>query len=144
MKRTEALAQWSTRTGILPTHPTTERGAVSVVVDHKHEARPDLWHLTDYGVSSVSGIVVWLLPRETTRKQTAYVIADCQHGALTFRIAFEGKGVSPLFCLPRTTHEGNPYAIYGQYVDAFTGLCWQQDEVDIVVAAVTSGNLVPD
>jgi hypothetical protein len=57
------LAEWCTRTQVLPTHPTTERGAVSVVLDHTHPGRSDLWHLADYVVSSVSGVVVWLLPR---------------------------------------------------------------------------------
>ncbi len=60
------LAQWSKQTGILPTHPTTERQAVSVVIEPS-ELNPlynKLWDLSDYVVSSVSGIVVWLTPRK--------------------------------------------------------------------------------
>jgi len=57
------LAEWSESTGILPTTPTTESGAVSVVIDHEHQNRAQLWHLTDYAVSSVSGVVVWLVPK---------------------------------------------------------------------------------
>lgn len=59
------LAEWSKETGILPTHPTTEKQAVSVVIDHMHDGRSnDLWRLSDYVVSSCCGIVVWLLPRK--------------------------------------------------------------------------------
>lgn len=59
------LAQWCKVAGVLPTHPTTERGAVSVCVtlDHQSELCHDLWHLADYLVSSISGPVVWMLPR---------------------------------------------------------------------------------
>jgi hypothetical protein len=54
------LQDWSKMTGVLPTHPTTEKGAVSVIVDNPPS---ELWHLSDYVVSSVSGPVVWLLKR---------------------------------------------------------------------------------
>lgn len=57
------LKQWSEKTGIKATTPTTETNAVSVVVDQQHEDRPKLWHLTDYLVSSQCGVVVWLIPR---------------------------------------------------------------------------------
>jgi hypothetical protein len=56
------LSEWSKLTGILPTHPTTERGAVSVIVTYQDARHNDLWHLTDYKVSSVSGPVIWLVP----------------------------------------------------------------------------------
>lgn len=58
------FADWSKRTGILPTHPTSETGAISVISYSSltpHHA--DLWHLDDYTVSSVCGSVVWLMPR---------------------------------------------------------------------------------
>ena len=55
------LREWSEKTGILPTHPTTEQGAVSVVLRFDHPDRLELWKLTDYKVSS-AGIVVWLRP----------------------------------------------------------------------------------
>lgn len=57
------LSDWSTLTGILGTHPTTEYGAVSVIVDVKHPDRWQLWTLDDYAVSSCCGVVVWLVPR---------------------------------------------------------------------------------
>lgn len=57
------LKEWCDKSGILPTHPTTERGAVSVILDHSNPHRPELWRLDDYAVSSVSAVVVWLLPR---------------------------------------------------------------------------------
>ena len=57
------LAEWSKVTGILPTHPTTERGAVSVVLNTYDNMRFQLWQLSDYGVSSTGGDVVWLMPR---------------------------------------------------------------------------------
>jgi hypothetical protein len=57
------LADWKACYEILPTHPTTERGAVSVLCRVGSHARRDLYGLDDYAVSSVSGPVVWLLPR---------------------------------------------------------------------------------
>lgn len=65
------LAQWCRSADVKPTHPTTERGAVSLCLnigcvdaELADEIRHDLWHLSDYCVSSVSGPVVWLVPRE--------------------------------------------------------------------------------
>ena len=58
------LQEWVARTGIQPTHPTTERGVVSVVcVPHQN---PLLWFLSDYAVSSVCGSVIWLVPRRAS------------------------------------------------------------------------------
>jgi hypothetical protein len=57
------LNEWKKLTRILPTHPTTETGAVSVLVSLKAPSRPLLWNLEDYRVSSVSGVVVWLVPK---------------------------------------------------------------------------------
>jgi hypothetical protein len=58
------LKEWSCGTGILPTHPTTERGAVSVLSTREsNPGHTDLWRLDDYAVSSVCGVVVWLVPR---------------------------------------------------------------------------------
>jgi hypothetical protein len=59
------LADWCNRNGISPTHPTTERGAVSVVFNVGQLAEGELWsfyHLSDFAVSSRSGPVVWLVP----------------------------------------------------------------------------------
>ena len=61
--KAETLHGWTQRTGVLPTEPTTECGATSVVLSHTHPCRPALWQLADYAVSSVSGVVVWLVPR---------------------------------------------------------------------------------
>ena len=58
------LNQWCEMSGVKPTHPTTERGAVSVIVDQFDEARRELFWLSDYVVSSCCGIVIWLLPRK--------------------------------------------------------------------------------
>ena len=57
------LADWSKKHGVLPTHPTTERGAVSVVCDDR-AACAELYHLSDYAVSTVSGVVRWLVPKK--------------------------------------------------------------------------------
>ena len=57
------LAQWAADARVFPTHPTTEHGAVSVVIHHTHPLRRELWRLADYCVSTVSGPVVWLTPR---------------------------------------------------------------------------------
>ena len=64
-KHRPTLAEWSEKTGILPTHPTTEKGAVSVLVDiiDQRRERTQLFHLEDYFVSSAGGLVVWLVPR---------------------------------------------------------------------------------
>ena len=58
------LQEWSDASGILPTRPTTETQAVSVVIDD-HPFRLELWRLSDYRVYSVSGVVVWLVPVKT-------------------------------------------------------------------------------
>lgn len=60
------LKQWVEKTGILPTYPTTERDAVSVCISDGID-RYKLWRLSDFVVSSVSGIVVWLVPRKETK-----------------------------------------------------------------------------
>jgi hypothetical protein len=60
------LSDWCRLTNIKPTHPTTERGAVSLfstITDHaERSTHTELWHLDDYVVCSVSGPVVWLVP----------------------------------------------------------------------------------
>jgi hypothetical protein len=57
-----SLSEWSKLTGILPTHPTTEHGAVSLLCSVGEPHRAKLWQLTNYKVSTVSGPVVWLVP----------------------------------------------------------------------------------
>lgn len=57
------LQQWCEKTGVHHIHPTTETGAVSVIADGiDSKIRHILWHLEDYKVSSVHGVVVWLVP----------------------------------------------------------------------------------
>jgi hypothetical protein len=60
------LAEWTKESGILPTHPTTEKGAVSVIVATISPHYRALWTLDDYAVDSSFerfGIeIVWLLP----------------------------------------------------------------------------------
>ncbi len=58
------LSEWSKRTGILPTHATTERQAVSVCVSPRDLLVNALWELDDYAVSTRSGSVVWLVPKK--------------------------------------------------------------------------------
>lgn len=58
------LKMWCDFTDILPTTPTTEKGAVSVIIDQFHPMRKELFWLEDYLVSTCAGIVVWLLPRK--------------------------------------------------------------------------------
>ena len=63
------LSQWcKSAGGIYPTAPTTERGAVSLIVEDDFRQKWQdtysmLWKLDDYAVSSVCGIVIWLVPR---------------------------------------------------------------------------------
>ena len=64
------LAEWYKLSGILPTTPTTEVGAVSLCISADHKARNALWHLTDYRVSSSCGVVIWLLPCQRTKAET--------------------------------------------------------------------------
>jgi hypothetical protein len=64
------LKEWCSSVGVIPTTPTTERGAVSFTFDVTAIDPTMLWflyHLTDYAVSSVTGPVVWLVPREDGR-----------------------------------------------------------------------------
>lgn len=56
------LSDWCKQHNIQATSPTSERSAVSVVVDQTHPGRSDLFHLDDYTVSSCCGIVIWLIP----------------------------------------------------------------------------------
>jgi len=60
-----SLADWAAESGIKPTAPTTERGAVSVTIDPADPTRAGLWRLSDYTVSTSSGSVVWLVPART-------------------------------------------------------------------------------
>ncbi len=61
------LADWCKENDVKHTHPTTEKGAVSLIVEINHPKRADLYHLTDYVVSSVFGIVYWLVTRKPPR-----------------------------------------------------------------------------
>jgi hypothetical protein len=63
------LKDWQRKTGILPTHPTTERGAVSLICPIGEAGRSDLWHLEDFKVSTVSGPVIWLVPCNRTNEE---------------------------------------------------------------------------
>ena len=59
------LKEWSEKTNI-PIQTVQGgifQGDTFVVVDHLYEPRRELWNLTDYAVSSVSSIVVWLVPK---------------------------------------------------------------------------------
>lgn len=59
------LKEWCERTGVTPTHPTTERGAVSLCYTYTfpdQDAR-DLYRLEDYVINRIEGPVHWLLPR---------------------------------------------------------------------------------
>lgn len=58
------LKEWSEKTGIRFTSPTTEKGAVSVLISEYYPEYNLLWNLSDYYVSSVAGIVVWLVPKQ--------------------------------------------------------------------------------
>jgi hypothetical protein len=59
----QTLKNWCENTGIMPTDPTSERQAISLVTDSRNPEYAKLWHLADYVVSSVTGPVVWLVPR---------------------------------------------------------------------------------
>ena len=58
-----SFADWEALAGVWGTPPTTEYEAVSVCIDHNHPHFSLLWQLDDYKVSTVSGPIVWLLPR---------------------------------------------------------------------------------
>lgn len=58
------LQEWCGLAGTHHTHPTTERGFVSVVIDGNNDTvEASLWHLTDYAAWARFGRVVWLAPR---------------------------------------------------------------------------------
>ncbi len=56
------LSDWAAESGIEPA-AAGEGGEVSVVIDQSDPHRSKLWDLSDYSVSAVSGIVVWLAPK---------------------------------------------------------------------------------
>lgn len=67
------LKEWCEQTGIKPTAPTTEHGAVSFTVFADRldsTVRWFLYHLDDYKVSSVCGVVFWLVPVKKPRGMT--------------------------------------------------------------------------
>lgn len=57
------LREWCKQANVLPTHPTTEKQAVSLLADHNTPNYHELWNLEDYNVSSRSGPVFWLTPK---------------------------------------------------------------------------------
>jgi hypothetical protein len=66
------LREWCQQANVKPTTPTTETGAVSFIAGfmHNEPERRKLWnemyHLEDYFVSSVCGVVVWMRPRPSS------------------------------------------------------------------------------
>ena len=64
----KTLAHWSQLFGI-PVH--TGNNSIGtytyVVVDHSTAARKELWDLTDYRVSSVCGLTIYLVPVAASR-----------------------------------------------------------------------------
>lgn len=60
---TMTLDEWVANYGALPTTPTTERGAVSLTIRPNQAGYKLLWQLADYTVSSITGPIVWLLPK---------------------------------------------------------------------------------
>jgi hypothetical protein len=60
------LKEFCTRHKIHPCPPTTETGAVTLIVPVEHPDHWQLWHLSDYHVSTRSGPVVWLVPTDRT------------------------------------------------------------------------------
>ena len=59
------LSQWAEAAGVKPTARTTWVGATSVLSLPGYPLHAELWRLSDYVVSTVSGPVVWLIPRPT-------------------------------------------------------------------------------
>lgn len=76
------FSEWCNRVGVKPTHPTTERGAVSFVRPANCPMWSELFHLSDYTVSSVCGAVVWLVPKrgKTDERRDGADDSGCQHG----------------------------------------------------------------
>ena len=58
------LAEWAKEHHVNPTEPN-ENGAVSVVAYPNFDGHQQLWHLEDYTVSSICGVVVWLVPKKS-------------------------------------------------------------------------------
>jgi len=56
------LAQWCEQTGI---SPTKVGDATCVIPNWWNPSHKELFHLADYVVSTVSGIVIWLVPRKS-------------------------------------------------------------------------------
>lgn len=99
------LAEWSTKSGIQVERSGT--GGTYVYVSDSVPMRRDLWSLSDYRVSSVAGLVIWLVPTlsgslnakvEEQRRRDAENIAA---HAVQFSIG-DGSGVyiTPFFSGP--------------------------------------------
>lgn len=85
------LQEWCELSGILYTHPTTETKAVSVCCNRDTPYYWMLWLLGDYAVSSVSGPVVWLVPKPQEDRPQSYAIRRLRDGLyLGFRLYPEG------------------------------------------------------
>jgi hypothetical protein len=69
MNSRQTLAEWCQKTGILPTHPTTETGAVSFVTSKHNPHYFELWELSDFAPvgwnsSAKTTVIMWLQPRK--------------------------------------------------------------------------------
>lgn len=71
------LAEWCAAADVHHTHPTTERGAVSVCIGADNPYLLGAWELTDYRVDSRSGPVIWFVPFSKPRPGPAPLIRDC-------------------------------------------------------------------
>ena len=76
------IKEWSKQFGILPTTPTTETGAISVLCDMVEEktAYKALYNLSDYKVGSVCGIVIWLTPTKKEINPLFQFVVELENG----------------------------------------------------------------
>jgi hypothetical protein len=70
----------------------------------------------------------------------ALVVTEQKGSEVLFRVAGD-KGISPVYRI-KGNAAGNPYSLYGKHVKEWLGLM-NKYAVQIVVSAVTSGNLDP-
>ncbi len=106
------LKSWCEKTDILATHPTTETAELSVVIDQTDANRSHLWKLSDYIVTSVAGLVIWLSPRIKPAEQFS---VGSYIESVTTHIAYPDEYIGT----------GNVYKIVGR--EPFNGrlIVWQ-------------------
>jgi hypothetical protein len=94
------LQEWCKKYDVRPCTPTTETGAVTFTLNlTNHPGRSELYRLNDHAVSSVCGVVVWMVPAIRTKDGHPWHKTP------------EGDHEAPGYVIVRQVY-GGPYALY--------------------------------